>query len=341
MRFDSIKDLLEKTDINSKAAEVLGKAGAFSSIEDMNELEAAEYAKEFVTYRRGLASYKDKLERFTHQKESSQRKYSDLVTSIAEKNKEKTIRYEEKLLEYQEKHRRWEDRLAKNPSSTSKEPGKPVLILKETPPPPSYEEDEPKPPQEPPRQRIALSPRERLRNQRELLNAYISGHPLDEIKVPESSVPIYLVKREDQDAKVLITGILSSLKIINTRKKTLMAKVRVEDKTASIEVVIFPKMWEKLQDQLQVGNIYAISGKVDITKSGGGEAEDDETGQAEVQYAVIVGQKFDLVNIGSDSEWDLKYPLFMGALRVLPGRKGKSRDFASAIIKRSLLRTEG
>ncbi len=106
--------------------------------------------------------------------------------------------------------------------------------------------------------------KERLTWERELLGLYISAHPLDNYTTyfQEQSVPL-LEMTSDLDGKSMtIGGIITSVRTIITKSGTKMAFVRIEDKTAEAEVIVFPNLFEQIGAQLIQDAVIRATGKV-------------------------------------------------------------------------------
>ena len=110
---------------------------------------------------------------------------------------------------------------------------------------------------------------------------YISGHPLEEyedvLKRAVSTSIIDLVTTQSLEdgntelnsrikdgSKVIIGGIISSVSKKVTRKNDMMAFIVVEDLYSSIEVVVFPKVFERYKSLLVEDGIVLITGRVSI-----------------------------------------------------------------------------
>jgi len=332
MAFKSIRNLLERAELNAKAAECLGLAGAFSSLpEELNELEAAEYARNLLTYLKDEKKHKEKELKVQEQNDKREEKYRYKVLAREEKIDEKNQAFEKrydvylaKLEEVREKNKvreQQQKKLLKEPKAPAP-PKNPKLI------------DLPKiaeitePPTEPLLPRKVLSQRERIRLQREMLNAYISGHPLDEVPDDDNITKISNLEDLEKGEFVSIRGVLQSLKVTSTRSKKLMAKLRIEDKNGSIEIAVFPRTYEVVQGTLEEGELYKVSGRVDIVSN-----YDPKSGE-EYNHIQVIGTKISRIQIVSDKEWEIRYPLLKGMIRVLPGIVQKSKGIASGIITR-------
>ena len=88
-------------------------------------------------------------------------------------------------------------------------------------------------------------------------NLFIKLNPL---KTKEKTVAIRDL-RNNTTVKILF--IIRRIKEITTKKQELMAFLEINDDTASIDGVIFPKTYLALKNNLVVGNGYLGIGKVD------------------------------------------------------------------------------
>jgi DNA polymerase III subunit alpha len=134
---------------------------------------------------------------------------------------------------------------------------------------------------------------EKLEAERELLGFYVSGHPLDPYrsllrqvtttnveKIFEASREGKLPKKDDQpiDWKARkaaqanepqLGGILTAVKEITTKKGDRMAFLTLEDYGGKIEVVCFPRAFEKCRDSIRTGNVVVVRGQIEGTEGGG------------------------------------------------------------------------
>lgn len=127
---------------------------------------------------------------------------------------------------------------------------------------------------------------QRLEAERELLGFYVSGHPLDPFKpllhkcithplarIHELNAEGKIGARKPDDWKnrrkgqpsnePRVGGIISAVKEITTKKGDRMAFVALEDFDGKIEVVCFPKCFEKYRDAIRVGNVVVIAGQIE------------------------------------------------------------------------------
>ena len=108
--------------------------------------------------------------------------------------------------------------------------------------------------------------------EKELLGLYISGHPLDmfDEQLKKSAVSIRSILNKnieqgpkkfgrEQTKKELLVVHIDTVKIIMTKSSNKkMAFLTVQDKTGSIEAVVFPETFAKLGASLKEGTVVAI-----------------------------------------------------------------------------------
>jgi DNA polymerase III subunit alpha len=121
---------------------------------------------------------------------------------------------------------------------------------------------------------------DKLGMEKQMTGLYLSGHPLDEYKKTlklQTSVKIsdilmdktledgVLVEFKVKDGdKVIVGGIISELSKKITKKNDMMAFARLEDLYGAIEVIIFPKAFEKFKNLIYEDSMIIVKGKVSI-----------------------------------------------------------------------------
>ncbi|MDX9833386.1 MAG: DNA polymerase III subunit alpha [Anaerolineae bacterium] len=110
-----------------------------------------------------------------------------------------------------------------------------------------------------------VSRREALSWEKELVGAYISDHPLSRVWATLENTITVLSGQVDETMngqKVTMAGMLSSLRRIMTKKGQPMAFAQLEDLQGTIEVVIFPSLWEETAEMWQQERVLIVRGKV-------------------------------------------------------------------------------
>lgn len=120
--------------------------------------------------------------------------------------------------------------------------------------------------------------RERLQWERELLGLYISAHPLDRYDdyFEEQTMPLVSVEPGHDKKAVTVGGVLSDVRVIVTKNGSKMAFLKLEDKSGEGEVIIFPKLYEEIGEQLVQDTVLKTNGRVSSTDRQGnslGEAK--------------------------------------------------------------------
>lgn len=103
--------------------------------------------------------------------------------------------------------------------------------------------------------------------EKELLGIYVSSHPahLFQDNIAPYITACNKVKEMEDEMLIRLCGVIVDVKKILTKKKQEpMAFVRLEDSTGQAEVVVFPKLFAKIQHQLNPDQCIVLSGKVSV-----------------------------------------------------------------------------
>jgi len=110
-----------------------------------------------------------------------------------------------------------------------------------------------------------------LAMEKEMMGIYISGHPMQEYKeLAEKAGVDYTNDISDEESKirdgdtVTVAGMISARKDKLTKNNTYMSYISVEDMYGSIEVLVFPKIFEKARNVLGADEPVCVKGRVDI-----------------------------------------------------------------------------
>jgi DNA polymerase-3 subunit alpha len=120
---------------------------------------------------------------------------------------------------------------------------------------------------------------ERLRGEKELLGLYLSDHPLRRIEQElHAKVDTYAnqVTPDMEDYEVRVGGVIKAVRPIVTKTGKPMAFVQLEDLTATIEVIVFTRLFEERRELLLSDNVVIVRGKVDARSASG---DDEERGE--------------------------------------------------------------
>ena len=106
---------------------------------------------------------------------------------------------------------------------------------------------------------------EKLAWEKELLGLYVSGHPLEQYRklFEEKDVSIERTKEQMREGMMtVVSGIIEELKPIVTKKGEHMAFLTMADFTGSIEVVLFPRIYEQYKSLIGPESCIAIKGRL-------------------------------------------------------------------------------
>lgn len=115
---------------------------------------------------------------------------------------------------------------------------------------------------------------EKLEKEKEVIGFYLSSHPLDTYKelkwLNVTSFEDIIKKIETavmQDIMIIGYGMKKTHKVIATKKGDNMAFVQIEDRSATAEVIVFPKLFQKVENWLNTYNIFIVKGTLDFTST--------------------------------------------------------------------------
>ena len=109
--------------------------------------------------------------------------------------------------------------------------------------------------------------RERLRWEKELLGLYLSEHPMGEVADQVGTyVTAYSGDLRDESLdgqRLVVGGIVTGSRTVITKARATMAIVTLEDLQGSLEVVVFPRLYEQTAATWADGSILLVAGRVD------------------------------------------------------------------------------
>lgn len=121
-----------------------------------------------------------------------------------------------------------------------------------------------------------------LTMEKEMLGIYISGHPLApyeselkkistvttaELFQIEEDINGELINTELQDGKkVILGGIINNKKNKITKNNNMMAFITLEDLYGAIEVIVFPRIYDRYLKYLDEDNIVVVEGRISLSE---------------------------------------------------------------------------
>jgi DNA polymerase-3 subunit alpha len=108
---------------------------------------------------------------------------------------------------------------------------------------------------------------ESLAFEKEALGFYITGHPLDKYDRVIKKIAggtIAALKEKAAPGQVKVAGVVSALKLRNTKKGERYGNFNLEDKTGFIEVIAWPDIYRKCMEILGRDDPIFVTGKLEV-----------------------------------------------------------------------------
>ena len=112
--------------------------------------------------------------------------------------------------------------------------------------------------------------REQLNWERELIGLYISDHPLTPYQPTLTQIVTHFsgqLNEAQHEEKIRVAGLVTNVRPYMTKTNKAMGFVTIEDIQGNIELVLFPRTWEKHREQLSIGQIIIVEGKADTSST--------------------------------------------------------------------------
>ncbi len=116
--------------------------------------------------------------------------------------------------------------------------------------------------------RNAVSRKEILNWERELIGLYITDHPLNPIMSELVDVVTHYsgqLAEAGHEEHVRLVGIITRIRNHQTKSGKSMAFVAMEDLQGTVDLVIFPRTWERVAELVKPDQIVLVEGKVDAS----------------------------------------------------------------------------
>lgn len=123
----------------------------------------------------------------------------------------------------------------------------------------------------PPRRAAAIPEwpvNQKLANEREALGFYISGHPLEKFRSDLKrlgAVSTLDARKSKNKQEVRVGGVVTALRLRNTKKGDRYASLVLEDDVATIETIVWPDTYQQVQGLLGGDNPVVITGRADVS----------------------------------------------------------------------------
>jgi DNA polymerase-3 subunit alpha len=114
-----------------------------------------------------------------------------------------------------------------------------------------------------------ISRREQLNWERDLIGLYVSDHPLSPVMEAITQYVTHFageLAEAEANQIVRVAGLITRVRPHTTKKGDAMGFVTIEDLQGNIELVIFPRTWDRYVDLIDFDNIILVEGKVDAQR---------------------------------------------------------------------------
>ncbi|MEX0671982.1 MAG: DNA polymerase III subunit alpha [Candidatus Babeliales bacterium] len=118
--------------------------------------------------------------------------------------------------------------------------------------------------------------KQKLEKEKEVIGFYLSAHPLDSYKqfYTMLNIPQFATiaqQRNDTSLReepiVIGCGLITSKRIITTKKGDRMAFVQLEDKESKAEIILFPRVFKAAEQWIDEHQIFLVKGTLDVTST--------------------------------------------------------------------------
>jgi DNA polymerase-3 subunit alpha len=149
---------------------------------------------------------------------------------------------------------------------------------------------------------------EKLKREKEMLNFYVSGHPLEQYQLDVewfSNLKLGEVdETTDLSAPVRACGIIAAIRTKLDRRENQIAFVTIEDFTGKAECIFWSESYRKFAPLLTVGEMVFIIGKGELNGSDGVKIIADDVvpmDQARTRFTNMLAVDVRLDHVGADA----------------------------------------
>jgi DNA polymerase-3 subunit alpha len=102
--------------------------------------------------------------------------------------------------------------------------------------------------------------------EKELLGLYVSDHPLSAyLEELQNTVTHYSAELNEaaNGVKVRVAGLVTHVRALQTRRGKMMAFATIEDLQGSIEIILFPSVWDRAKASVKDDAVVVVEGKAE------------------------------------------------------------------------------
>jgi len=107
---------------------------------------------------------------------------------------------------------------------------------------------------------------ERLRQEKETLGLYLTGHPIEQHlqELRQFTTHKLMELNPDKKHNIVITGLIIAMRTMNTKRGDKMAFITIDDRSGRQEIALFADKYEMYQDILIKDSIIVLSGELGL-----------------------------------------------------------------------------
>ena len=139
-----------------------------------------------------------------------------------------------------------------------------------------------------------MSAQQLLRCERELLGVYVTGHPLESLRQELEKLSDTLaveVSSDRLDSEVQLCGMVSQVRRVVTRRGQTMAYLTLEDLSGTVEVLMFPTVYESQRQLLGDDAIVVVGGRIELRSGRNGSTSADDSEVEEPEQVTVIAKR--------------------------------------------------
>lgn len=108
--------------------------------------------------------------------------------------------------------------------------------------------------------------KDRLKGEAETLGYYFSGHPFDDYVQDVAGLCSYKLKEllQHTGQTLLVTGMITQIRYMKSKRGHMFAIIGLDDKSARVEAVLFPEIFENSKQLLVINQLIFIEAEISI-----------------------------------------------------------------------------
>ena len=187
---------------------------------------------------------------------------------------------------------------------------------------------------------IEEAPKEEILSwERELLGFYLTEHPLAKVSAKIAKIATSKIADIDylgwQDKQIRLCGIVASIRKTFTKvRKEEMCFLKLQDTSGTIDVIVFPRVYETAKDVLILDKIVVVGGKLEVSEDATTfiaskitalDDEPEEEFEKNENFEIVIPKSADRILLAKIYELLKASPGNLATFLLLPGGDDKSR----------------